>query len=97
MVGWVDDKAKSQAVVDKYGLTMPFAHSMDAEEMSKATGCYFEPEKKYLHATGFMIKPDGSLYLGAYSSGVVGRITPGDALSIIRYYQTEDRKYLPQI
>lgn len=91
----VDDKDKMQGLAHKFGLTMPLAYGLDAEAASRELGCFFDEDDGFLHATGFIVKPDGTLLLSAYSSGPVGRITAGDALSIIRYLQTEDASHLP--
>ena len=92
----VEDKATSQALLDRHGVDIPFAYGLDAEEVSRAVGCYYDASDKYTEATGFMLQPDKKVYLGAYSTGVVGRIRADNALSVIRYYQTEDVSYLPE-
>ena len=92
----VEDKATSQALLDRHGVDIPFAYGLDAEEMSRAVGCYYDARDKYTEATGFMLQPDKKVYLGAYSTGVVGRIRADNAYSVIRYYQTEDASYMPE-
>ena len=91
----VEDKETCQSILDKQGVNIPFAYGVDAEEMSRALGCYYNAEDKYLEATGFILQPDKTINLGAYSTGPVGRIRADNALSCIRYYQTEDTSHLP--
>lgn len=95
--GCCEDKETSRKLVRKLGLKFPYAYGLDVEEHSKALGCYYEPKDMYLHATGFVLDDDKKINISAYSSGVLGRIRADNALSVIRYYQTEETKYLPQI
>ena len=92
----VEDKVTSQKLLSRHGVEVPFAYGLDAKEMSKSIGCYYDSKDLYLEATGFMLQPDKTVYLGAYSTGAVGRIRADNALSIIRYYQTEDVSFLPE-
>jgi len=92
----VEDKATCEALLARHGGDIPFAYGVDAEAMSTALGCYYDDSDKYMEATGFLLQPDGKLYLGAYSTGAVGRIRADNALSVVRYYQTEDASVLPE-
>lgn len=92
----VEDKATSQALLDRHGVDIPFAYGLDAEKMSQAVGCYYDINDKHTEATGFMLQPDKKVFLGAYSTGVVGRIRANNVLSVIRYYQTEHINLLPE-
>ncbi len=92
----VEDHATSTALLARHGVDLPFAFGLDAKEMSRAVGCYYDASDEYTEATGFMLQPDKKVYLGAYSTGVVGRIRADNALSVIRYYQTEDVSFLPE-
>lgn len=92
----VEDKATSQNLLNRHGVNIPFAYGLDARELSNTIGCYYDSKDMYIEATGFMLQPDKKVYLGAYSTGVVGRIRADNALSVIRYYQTEDVSFLPE-
>ncbi|THB66995.1 MAG: hypothetical protein D6E12_09480 [Desulfovibrio sp.] len=92
----VNDKATNQALMDRHGVDIPFAYGLDAEEMSRAVGCHYNVDDKFIEATGFLLQPDATVYLGAYSTGVLGRIRADNALSVIRYYQTKDTGFLPE-
>ena len=83
-------------LLGRNSVDIPFAYGLDAKEMSRKIGCYYDAKDMYIEATGFMLQPDKKVYLGAYSTGVVGRIRAENALSVIRYYQTEDVGFLPE-
>ena len=63
-------------------VTYPLAFGLDVEEIAEKTGAYFEPKKKFLHATGFILKPDGTVAHAVYSTGPIGRYTASDALDL---------------
>ena len=61
----VEDQATSQALLDRHGVPLPFAYGLDAKEMSRKLGCFYDASDLYTEATGFLVQPDKSLYLGA--------------------------------
>ena len=84
----VDSLEKAKETVQKGGITFPVAYGLDPEGISKTTGAYYEAEKKFLHATGFIIGPDNTLVVACYSTGPIGRFTAKDVLSLIRFYKS---------
>ena len=64
---------------------LALAWRWDARRVSAVTGAFFEREKGYLHSTGFLIKPDGSVANAVYSTGSIGRLTAEDSLRVIDY------------
>ena len=89
MAGSVDSVEKANETVQKVGITYPVAYGLDAEEVSKTTGAYYDPEKKFLHATGFIIRPDNTVAVACYSTGPIGRFTAKDILNLIRFYKSK--------
>jgi len=51
------------------------------------TGAFFQPEKSFLHATGFIIDPQGKVVVAVYSSGPIGRLTATDCLALLKHRQ----------
>ena len=88
MAGSVDPLEKAQETVQKLGIAYPVAYGLDAEEISKMTGAYYDPEKNFIHATGFIIGPDNSLVVACYSTGPIGRFTAKDVLNLIKFYKS---------
>lgn len=80
----VDAPEEARKTVDTQKLTYPVAHSLDYQETSCRTGAFIEHERKILHATGFVLKPDLKIQVASYSTGPIGRLTPNDVSSLVR-------------
>jgi peroxiredoxin len=84
----VDGREDAEKMALAEGVTFPLAFGLDALAVARALGSFYQAEDPYLHATGFMLHPDGTIARGVYSTGAVGRITADDCLrSISRYNQ----------
>lgn len=79
----VDTEDNARAVVYELQLSYPVGYGLSAEAISAATGAYYDPDKKYLQATGFILRPDGVLAGAVYSTGPIGRYTARDALDLV--------------
>jgi hypothetical protein len=60
-------------------------YALDAREIVTTMGAYIHEEKFYLHATGFVLRPDKTIELAGYSSGTISRMTADDALTLSKY------------
>jgi alkyl hydroperoxide reductase subunit AhpC len=88
IAGSVDEKERAKEIVDKIGMTYPVAYGLNFEEVSRITGAFYERERKILHATGFLIRPDKTIAVACYSSGPIGRLVARDVLNLVRFYRT---------
>lgn len=82
----LEDAAKT---VKEKQLTFPVAYGLDAKEFSSKTGAFYDEEKEFSHATGFLLNRDGKIIVAAYSTGAIGRLTPQDCMGLITYLQAE--------
>jgi len=83
-----DDRDTTQSMVD--GLRLggyPVLHSADTERVHELTGAIIEPDPGFLHATGFVLRPDGTVAHAVYATGPIGRLTPVDTLRSIESLQ----------
>lgn len=80
----VDTIEEACKTVGKQKLTYPVAYGLDYADVSRRTGAFIEHERKILHATGFVLKPDLTIQVAAYSTGPIGRLTPNDVTSLVR-------------
>lgn len=80
-----DTKEDAQKTVDKYSITFKVGCGLNAEETSTLTGAFYEKKSGYLHATGFVLAPDGKIANAVYSTGPVGRLVAADTLALIKY------------
>jgi peroxiredoxin len=81
----VDNLENAQKIVERSKLTFPLAYGIDAKDFACMTGAFFDDKKGFLHATAFIIRPDGTLEDAVYSTGPIGRLMAADALMLIDY------------
>ncbi len=86
IAGSVDTLEHAKETISKLGLTFRVAFGLNAIEFSAATGAFFKRQKSYLHATAFLLNPDGVVSNAIYSTGSIGRLTPADALRLIDHF-----------
>ena len=80
----VDSEEDAQKTAQRNKLAFPVLYELDAREMVATIGTYISEKKLYFHATGFVLRPDKTIELAAYSNGQISRITGEDANSMIR-------------
>ena len=80
----VDDREKSEALVEKRKRGFPVAYGADARGVSAATGAFVKDAPVYLRATGFVLDSEGPIVTAVYSIGAIGRLMPHDVLGLVR-------------
>ena len=83
----MDPEDKAGETVHKLGLAYPVGYGLNAEAVSELTGSFYNPDKGFLHAAGFLLRPDKNIEVAAYSSGPIGRLVAGDTLKLVRFYK----------
>jgi alkyl hydroperoxide reductase subunit AhpC len=64
----------------------PMFAEVDAAAVSAATGAHMQTgEKTYLHATAFLVDPEGTVINAVYSTGPIGRFTASEILRKVRF------------
>ena len=79
----VDTLEQATGTVKEHRLTFPVAYGLDGPAFAAKTGAFFHPEKGHLHATGFILDPDGLVADAVYSTGPVGRLIPADCIGLV--------------
>jgi peroxiredoxin len=69
--------------VERYKLTFRIGYGLNPREISALTGAFYNEKERYLHATGFIIGPDGRIEDAVYSSRSIGRLVARDCLEFI--------------
>ena len=64
---------------------------MVAEEITRITGAYYDIDKKFVHATGFLVRPDNTIEVACYSTGPIGRFVAQDVLRLVRFYKSREK------
>ena len=64
----------------------PMYAQVDAVAIAEATGALYQTgDHTFLHATGFVLTPEGQVSNACYSSGPIGRMTPSDVLRKVAF------------
>ena len=87
----VDDREKSEALVEKHKLGFPVGYGADARSVSAATGAFVNDDPVCLQATGFVLNPEGRIVTAVYSTGAIGRLLPDDVLGFVRYLRSSTK------
>ena len=87
LAGSVDAESEASQTVSDLGLSFPVASGLDLATIGQALGGFYQPEKRYLQPSGFVIRPDGTLEVASYSSGPIGRLKAANVLALVRYYK----------
>lgn len=82
------DEAKN--TVAKSDLHYPVGYGINPKEFASRFGAYYSNDSTYLHATGFLLDPEGKVDISVYSCGAIGRFTASDALQILEYRLNSD-------
>ncbi len=69
--------------VERYKLTFRIGYGLNPREISALTGAFYNEKERYLHATGFIVGPDGKIEDAVYSSRSIGRLVAKDCLEFI--------------
>ena len=88
----VDSLEKATETVQGLKLKFPVGYGLDAKEVSKLIGAYYEPKSLYLHTTGFLLRPDGTVFNAVYSSLAIGRFGPQDVTSLVEIVRNRENK-----
>ena len=83
----VDSEEDAQKTAERHTLIHPVLYGLDAREVASTIGAYINEEPLYLHATGFLLRSDGTIALAVYSSGAIGRLVADDTVGLIQHYQ----------
>lgn len=81
----VDTEEEAQKTIDECGITFPVGYGVDYREVSQWTGCFYEERRQILHSTGYVLRPDGTIAVGVYSSGPIGRLVWQDVLNLVQF------------
>ena len=78
-----DPQDEAVKTVEHLGLTYPVGYGFDPQYISSQTGAYLSDDSTYVHATGFLLGPDGKVVNAVYSFRSVGRLMPQDVTALV--------------
>jgi len=88
----VDTEENAKKTIEECGIHFPVGFGLDNKRLSELTGAFYEEKRQILHSTGYVLKPDGTIAVGVYSTGPIGRLVWQDVLGLVQFY----KKMAPQ-
>lgn len=79
----------ARETVKRYQISFKVGYGLNAQEVSPKTGVFYDGEKGYLHAAGFIIDPEEKIANAVYSTLAVGRLVVKDCLNLIDYFKQQ--------
>jgi hypothetical protein len=86
-----DPQEKAAETVAELGLSMPVGYGLPVNDTAATLGAFFEERRGFLHATGFVVKPDRTIAVAQYSTGPIGRLVWQDVLGLVQHYKKQAR------
>jgi hypothetical protein len=86
-----DPQDKAAETVAELELSMPIGYGLPVKETAATLGAFFEERRGFLHATGFVVKPDRTIAVAQYSTGPIGRLVWQDVLGLVQHYKKQAR------
>lgn len=87
----VDDAETTASLRESLRLgALPLLHGLDPEVAEATLGVHLAPDRSFVHATGFLLRPDGTVYLSVYSTGALGRLTSLDVARVVDFHQRRE-------
>ena len=85
-----DTEEEAMESIEASKVNFPVGHSIDPAHISKITGAFYSPEagekpRPFLHATNFLLSPDGKVNISLYSSGPLGRLVWQDVIQAVQF------------
>ncbi len=85
MAASADHLKETRDFVKKLGLSFQIGYDLQPKEFSEKTGAFYEATDGYIHATGFVLNPEGRVANAVYSTMAIGRLVAADCLGLVAY------------
>lgn len=82
-----DDERGARRLSEIAGATFPMGYDLSAMETATRVGAYHDEERRTLHATGFVVRPDATVGVACYSSGNIGRLVWEDVVRLVAFWE----------
>lgn len=84
-----DPEDKAREIRSELGFDALLGHDVDPRTFADATGCFFDADDGYLHACGFILRPDATVASAVYSSGALGRLWPDQVVEQVEFFRKD--------
>ena len=85
-----DGGEASSETADRLQLTYPVGYGLALEDTARRLGAYYEQRRGILHATGFLVRPGGTIATLTYSAGPIGRLVPDDVRRLVEFWKRKE-------
>jgi peroxiredoxin len=85
VAGSVESVEDTRKMADELKIPFPLAYGLNAKEISRKTGGFYEGEEGYLQPSGFVINSDGKIENAVYATMAIGRLVAKDCIGLISY------------
>jgi peroxiredoxin len=86
-----DPLDKATETVKAHAIGFPVGYGLPLKETAATLGAFYEEKRGFLQATGFVLKPDGTIAVSQYSSGPIGRLVWQDVLGLVQFYKKQSK------
>jgi peroxiredoxin len=83
-----DSHEKAKETVEADGLQFPVASGLTVPADAERIGAYWEKKRGIVQPSEFILGADRRVLHATYSTGPIGRIDAGDALTLIRFLRS---------
>ncbi len=84
-----DSLEKARETVEEDKLPYPVAYGLRVPEDADAIGAWWETKRRIIQPSEFLLGPDRTVLHATYSTGPIGRIPAGDALSLLQFLKAK--------
>jgi peroxiredoxin len=84
-----DPQEKAKESVEADGLQFPVAWGLKVPEDAERIGAAWEKKRSIIQPSEFILGRDRRVLHATYSTGPIGRIDSGDALTLIRFLRSK--------
>ena len=87
-----DPIEKTKKLAEDLTIAYPLAYGLDFEDVSSATGSFYEKDRKFLHPMNVILRPNKTIAVASYSTGAIGRFGAQETLRLIRFWKSQEKK-----
>lgn len=72
---------------EQVGPPFPLGFGLPLHPTAARLGAFYEDRRQILHATGFVLRPGGTIGVACYSSSAIGRLDPDDVVRLVAFWE----------
>ena len=85
----MDSEVQTEEVADTLGF--PIAYGMTRED-GDAMGAWWDERRNHIQPSEFVLSKSGKVLMSTYSNSPLGRMDPGETLTLVRFLNAQRAK-----